>query len=483
MCLKWLILVVFSALSFSVSSQTVENNYRSFCASCHGKDMSGGMGPALNDQQWKHGADHQSITQVILNGVPRAGMPAFKKSLSAEDIRALTIFIQEQAHDARSQQRAETSLDQVFSAKGHHFKLEKLVGAPGELWGLDFLPDGDILVTQIDGVLWRIKGSKLHEIEGIPSVLRQGQGGLLDVRVDPDYANNGWVYLSYSEPKAGKSMTKVVRGIIKKDKWQSQEVVYQAPESSYGTMQHHYGSRIVIQGNHVFFTVGDRGVKEQAQNLHAPMGKVHRVTKDGKIPKDNPWADGKEALSSIWTWGHRNPQGMAIHPQTGEIWVAEHGPRGGDEINLLNKGNNYGWPTITYGMNYDGTPMTDKTSAEGMQQPKHYWVPSIAVSDIEFYRGNVFSRWQNHLLVSSLAKQEARLLTVSADNSVTADDLLFKGLGRIRDIAVDANGYPLVLLNNSGGGSVYRLVPVDPGKTENVNQEKSKKMDNGSTDS
>lgn len=456
MHIKYLLFLGLSAISCAAFGKTVDSNYRSFCASCHGKDLSGGMGPALNDNEWKHGEDHHSISRVIRKGVPKAGMPAFSKSLSSKDIRALTIFIQEKVEEKQSQPRATVSADS-FSAQGHQFKLEKVAEAPGELWGFDFLPDGDILATQVDGVLWRIRGGELHKVDGIPAVWRRGQGGLLDVQADPDYAKNGWVYLSFSDPESDESMTKVVRGKVKEDQWQLQEVVYQAPASSYGPTHHHFGSRIAIQGDYLFFTVGDRGEKTPAQDLQSPKGKVHRVTKDGKIPEDNPWAGSANGLDSIWTWGHRNPQGIAIHPETGDVWLAEHGPRGGDEINLLQKGKNYGWPVITYGMNYDGTPMTDKTAAEGMMQPQHFWVPSIAVSDIEFYRGGVFPKWQGGLLVSSLAKQEVRLLTVNERNEVTEDTLLFRGLGRLRDIMVDTAGFPYILKGNS----IHRLVPAE----------------------
>lgn len=468
----WLVLG-FALLGGSAFGETVESHYRSFCASCHGKDLSGGMGSPLNDNEWKYGSDHQSISRVIRDGLPKAGMPAFNKTLSSEDIRALTIFIQEQAHEAVSEKRSKASVDDTFSGNGHQFKLQKMAEAPGELWGFDFLPDGDILATQVDGVLWRIRDGELHKIKGIPSVWRRGQGGLLDVRVDPEHIKNGWIYLSYSEPKSDQSMTKVVRGKIKDDEWRMQQVVYEAPASSYGPTHHHFGSRIAFRGEHLFFTVGDRGEKSPAQDLQSPKGKVHRVTKEGKVPKDNPWANSKDGLDTVWTLGHRNPQGIAVHPNTGDIWVSEHGPRGGDEINLLQKGENYGWPTVTYGMNYDGTPMTDKTTAKGMKQPQHYWVPSIAVSDIEFYRGDVFPKWQAQLLVSSLAKQEVRLLRINDRNEVTDDTLLLKGLGRLRDIAVDMQGFPYML----NGDMVYRFVPAAEADDQKEDKEKQSRKE------
>ena len=205
----------------------------------------------------------------------------------------------------------------------------------------------------------------------MPAVWSRGQGGLLDVAVHPDYARTGWVYLSYSDPGPnGSAMTAVIRAKLDGHALTGIQQVFKAPAATYRTGQVHFGSRFVFDGQgHLFFSIGERGQKDDAQDLTRPNGKVHRVNEDGSIPADNPFVGRAGALASIWSYGHRNPQGLAQHPVTGALYDVEHGPRGGDELNLVEKGRNYGWPVITYGMNYDGTPMSDKTAAPGMEQP------------------------------------------------------------------------------------------------------------------
>ena len=208
---------------------------------------------------------------------------------------------------------------------------------------------------------------------------------------------------------------------------------------------------------HLFFSVGDRAHPGDEQDLSHPNGKVYRVYDDGRIPKDNPFVNRPGALPSIWTYGHRNPQGLAFSPVTGELWEAEHGPRGGDELNILHPGHNYGWPVITYGMNYDGTPITDHTAQEGMDQPITYWVPSIAASPIAFYTGNRFPQWKNNLFVGSLAAQELRRLVIEG-HAVTHQEILFKGIGRVRDVVNAPDGYLYIVLNQPN--RIERLAPA-----------------------
>lgn len=449
----WLLLPVLLSQQSLAAGLTVEQMYENFCSNCHGKDMSGGLGPALNDDVWKHGGSDEDITRIIKQGVSKAGMPAWEKSISDDDIRALVVLIRERGNSKNASAAANAD---TLTAAGHTFTLEKVAEAPGELWSMDFLADGRMIATQKSGKLWVFdKAGKPQEITGIPSVWDRGQGGLLEVRRHPDAAS-GWIYLTYADPAKG-AMTKVVRGKLDGNRWVEQQTIYEADSKFYGDAGVHFGSRLVIQGDYLFFTVGDRGQQDQAQDLSRPNGKIHRLHTDGRIPEDNPFVKEKEALPSIWSYGHRNPQGLALQPGSGNLWNAEHGPRGGDEINLVIKGANYGWPVITYGMNYNGTPITAHTHKEGMEQPEHYWVPSIAVSGIEFYTGDRFPSWRNHLLVGSLAKEQMRLVRIDGDK-VVADELLFQGQGRIRDVVNGPDGYPYVVMLRGTGG-IYRLVP------------------------
>lgn len=456
---------LFSA-PINAAPEKVEKLYRNFCSSCHGPQMQGAMGPSLVDDQWVHGASDEDIANVIKNGVPKKGMPAWRKSLSDAQIRALVILMRESA--AAQTGELQQSAAGVFEAAGHKFTLQKVAEAPGQIWSMDFLPDGRLVATQRDGKLWLFASAGAGQlVQDTPKVWHQGQGGLLEVAVHPQFAKNGWIYLTLSDPAANGAMTKLVRGKIDGSRWVQQEDIFLAPKDFYSQSGVHFGSRLVFAGEHLFFSVGDRGQRSLAQDLSSPYGKIHRVRHDGSVPQDNPFAEQakqKPHLASIWSYGHRNPQGLALPPQTQTLWAAEHGPRGGDEINLVNKGMNYGWPVISYGMNYDGSPLVDKTAQEGMEQPKHYWVPSIAVSEIDFYTGAAFPKWHNRLLVGSLAQQELRLLSVDGER-ITTDQLLFKGLGRIRDLADGPDGHPYVVLNNDSG-AIFRVQPVVEGGAE-----------------
>ncbi len=323
---------------------------------------------------------------------------------------------------------------------------------------MDFLPDGTVIATQKDGQLWLYKnGERLGPVRGTPKVSTAGQGGLLEVQRHPD-GNSGWIYLTLADRGGNGAMTKVVRGKLNGLNWVSEQPIFVAAPEFYSDADVHFGSRLIFQGGFVFFSIGDRVQQKLAQDLSFPYGKIHRLRDDGQIPQDNPFITTPKAIGSIWSYGHRNAQGMAVHPSTGDLWAAEHGPRGGDEINRIVKGANFGWPEVTYGMNYDGTPITAQTQREGMASPRHYWVPSIAVAEIDFYTGDQFPKWRNHLLVGSLAKQQLRLIRIEQE-AVADDTLLFEGLGRIRDVADGPDGFPYVILNGASG-AIYRLVPA-----------------------
>jgi len=258
----------------------------------------------------------------------------------------------------------------------------------------------------------------------------------------------------------GAAMTKVVRGRLREGRLVDLETLFEAPRALYVRGEVHFGSRFVFDGEgYLFFSIGERGQKDDAQDLSRPNGKVHRIHDDGRVPADNPFAKRAGAMPTIWSYGHRNPQGLAQHPVTGDLYDAEHGPRGGDELNRVLPGRNYGWPVITYGMDYDGSPITDLTAKAGMEQPVVYWVPSIAVCAIDFYTGDRFPRWRNDLLVSSLAAEELRRVVLDSGKS-TKQEVLFKGIGRVRDVVSGPDGLVYVAFN--GPDRVARLVPATP---------------------
>jgi len=442
-----------------IGTGEVEVLYRQQCASCHGQNLEGGLGGPLLGDNWDYIKDYEDMAAYIAAGNPEMGMPGFGGALSPPQIRSLVIYIKEKnalAEKAEDQRAEETN---TFTSELADFRVEDVIDGLTIPWSIAFLPSGDILITEKAGQLLLFQNGRLSDpIEGIPEVWNHGQGGLLDLALHPQYAQNGWVYLSFSATEDGrKGMTRIVRGRIKDGQWIDEETIFEVPEPMHNPSGVHFGTRLVFQDGYLFFSIGDRGRQGQAQDLTLPNGKIHRIHDDGRVPEDNPFVEVEGAFASIWTYGNRNAQGLAFHPETGQLWESEHGPRGGDEINLIEPGRNYGWPVITYGMNYSGTPITDKTAAPGMEQPKLYWVPSIAVCGMDFYRGDAIPAWRHQLFAGGLASQELHRLQIE-DGEIVADEIVLKGLGRIRHVLSGPDGHLYLVLN--GPGKVVRLEPV-----------------------
>lgn len=354
-----------------------------------------------------------------------------------------------------------SSRAEVIPSEKEQFKVEVVAEGLKNPWGLVALPDGRLLVTERPGTLRIIENGRLLDspVSGVPEVFARGQGGLLDIELHPDFASNGWIYLAFSDVKDGKSLTKIIRGRLKDNALVDQETIFEAPLDQYTPAAHHFGVRMEFDGKgFLYFAIGDRGKMENAQDLTNVKGKVHRIRDDGSVPKDNPFASRRDASATIWSYGNRNIQGMKIHPVTGDLWATEHGPRGGDELNRIEKGRNYGWPAITYGINYNGTPITDKTSAPGMEEPVVHWTPSIAVAGIDFYTGDAFPNWKNNLFVTALAHQKVVRVEIDANNRVTHQEILLERQGRIRDVRVLKDG--LIYLVYDEPGKIVRLVPA-----------------------
>ena len=372
------------------------------------------------------------------------------------NLRSFTLSDQPASHDGITRRFGFPAT--TLSALGHDFALEKVAEATSELWAMAFLPDGGIVATQKNGELLLFDGEQWRgPVRGTPKVWNRGQGGLLDVQVHPDYMRNRWIYLAYSDPDAaGNTMTAIVRGRIDDLTWVDAEPIFKAAPATYSGANSHFGSSLAIHGGYIYFSVGERLQPELAQDPSSPYGKIHRLHEDGRIPNDNPYMKQRNALASVWSLGHRNPQGLTVHPQTGALWSSEHGPAGGDEINVVRKGLNYGWPLVSFGKHYDGTLVSESPYRDGVEPPVHYWTPSIGVAQIEFYLGDRFPAWRNGMLVASLGRQELHLLRIEGEK-VTSDATLFQGFGRIRDVVTGPDGYPYVVLNNPNG-AIYRLV-------------------------
>lgn len=349
--------------------------------------------------------------------------------------------------------------DRVTQSEKQKFAVDTITNTLENPWGIAFLPDGRILVTERKGEIRVIKDDKLTEekIENVPAVYANGQGGLLDITLHPDYANNGWIYLSYAKPGEGGGATTIARTKLDGNKFTDFQELFSA--QPYVNSDVHFGSRIVFDGNgHIFFSAGERGTKENAQNLGNHLGKILRLNEDGTIPADNPFNNVIGVKSEIWSYGHRNPQGLVYDKTTESLWDVEHGPKGGDELNKVEKGKNYGWPVITYGINYDGTPITDITSRDGMEQPVHYWVPSIATCGMTFVTGDKYPGWKNNFMIGALALTHVARVEVENGKFVKEEKLLDK-IGRVRMIAQSPDGYLYVA--TEGPGMLLKLIPVN----------------------
>ena len=434
-----------------------ETNYKEFCAGCHGEKMD-----AFVDRKWKHGNSEQDLFKAIKVGYPDEGMPGFDSAFTDDEIHDLTDYIITGIKNVKRYEFTDKVTSNIFKTASLTIRLDTITSGLKSPWGMAFLPNGDILVTEKFGSLYRInKNKKRNFVEGLPEILAEGQGGLMDVILHPQFSKNNLIYISYSLPKKTEkgvlATTAIARAKLDRNKLTGLKNIFIA-EPFFRT-KHHYGCRMMFDKNgYLYFTIGDRGnEKEHPQSLSNDAGKVHRIKDDGSIPADNPFINTAGARPSIWSYGHRNSQAIDIHPKTGVLWEHEHGPRGGDEINIIEKGKNYGWPVVSYGINYNGTIITKHSTMEGMQSPAHYWIPSIGPSGMTFVEGDRYKGWKGNLLVGSLRFKYLNLCRLKG-NKVVSEEILFKNIGRVRDVRMAPDGFIYMSVENPG--IVYKLVPV-----------------------
>ncbi|NGY36642.1 PQQ-dependent sugar dehydrogenase [Flavobacterium sp. XN-5] len=338
-----------------------------------------------------------------------------------------------------------------------NYTLENIGGEIANPWGMTWLPDGSILVTEKSGILYHIKNNQKTEVKNVPEVYNRGQGGLLDIAVHPKYATNGWIYITFSSTEGGGEggNTKLIRAKLENESLVQIESLYKAMPNT--TKGQHFGSRIAFDNDgYVYFSAGERGEESvNPQDITRDNGKIYRLNDDGSIPKDNPFVGKAGAKEAIYTYGNRNPQGMVKNPATGEIWLHEHGPKGGDEINIVKKGANYGWPVVTYGIGYDGTTISKENQKPGIEDPIYYWVPSIAPSGMTFVTGDLYPAWKGHLLVGSLKFQYLELVKLKG-NTVIGRQKIATDIGRLRNVAQGPDGY--IYMGVEGKG-IVKIIP------------------------
>lgn len=324
-------------------------------------------------------------------------------------------------------------------------------------WGITWINNEEALITEKSGKILLLKNDEIVDsLSGVPSPYLNGQSGYLDIIKHPNYDDNGWIYITYSKKSGDGGSTTLARFKIDGNQATDWEDIYQTMPITSGPV--HFGSRIIFDNDgYLYFSTGERGVKENAQNLKNDMGKVHRLKDDGQIPEDNPFYNTTDAKKSIWTYGNRNVQGMVYDAENNLIYATEHGPQGGDELNLIKKGVNYGWPVITYGIDYDGSVISDLQEKEGMEQPLHYWTPSIAACGLLFYTGDKFPQWKNNIFAGALAKMHVTRIELE-DGKYKQEEKMLENKGRVRQISQSPEGYIYIL--TEGPGQVIKLSPA-----------------------
>ena len=478
--------LILAAPGTPVLAETVSNTWEQNCASCHAADGSGNNASSLLDDEWDTDGTDRGLYRSIDDGLKHLGMPAYAGALTPAEVWGQVVHIRELRDRARRAKNPvavpEPGTGELEDAAGTYatdrarFRLEEVpVDARGfeRPWAIDFLPDGRALVTERSGGLFVLGDGGTRRVEGTPEVWEHGQGGLLDVAVDPAYGDNGWVYLSFSASSGkqnGKRVgnTEFVRGKIQESggglRWVEQELIHRPNEADDGPQGVHFGSRFAFDGDgHVFLVQGERGRNELSLEVDNAWGKILRLNTDGSVPADGqPFADEPDAVRGLWTLGHRNPQALVVQPGTGRLYAVEHGPRGGDEINLVEPGHSHGWSDFAYSINYNGTPRGENApwhAENGYTEPVFYWLPSIAPCGAAFYSGNAFPGWKGDLFVTSLAKRELHRVRLTEDGKGVAErEVLLRGIGRLRDVATGSDGALWVLAEKPG--RVLRLVPA-----------------------
>jgi glucose/arabinose dehydrogenase/mono/diheme cytochrome c family protein len=452
--------------------------FNTTCAACHGANAQpGASAPSLLSPDFLSSHTDAQIVQAVTDG--KATMPSFKTLFFPDEIAQMPALLRIRGGIVNRKVGVVPDINgKLFNSQKASFKVETLVKGLNQPWGMAFLPDGRLIFTERSGQLRFMdkNGNASAPVKGTPAVFERQDGGMLDVALHPNFAKNGWIYLSYSTVAPGyqvqpgddtapnmapPTMTWVVRGKVNaNNEWVDQQVLFNPPADSYRNSADHYGSRFLFdRKGHFFWSMGERHDYQMAQNLASPLGKIHRLNDDGTIPKDNPFVHTPGALGSIWSYGHRNPEGLSFDPATGLFWETEHGPTGGDEVNIIEPGKDYGWGVATMGIE----PGIGRLHATGMTDPITFFNPSIGPSGIAFYTGDKFPAWKGNLFITGMVGQELIRMEIKG-RQIVSQETVIADYGRVRDVKSGPDGLIYVLLQNMNGdpkgGSIIRLVPV-----------------------
>jgi glucose/arabinose dehydrogenase len=461
---------------------TVTEVWKNECASCHGDKGQGASAPSLLTEEKFLEKHDRPFFDAIRNGPAGVQDHAFGGKKTNPEVWSLVVHLRELQRDDRNSRRPATELGKVYTSAHGSYKVEPVVDKGLKTpWSVEFIPGPleGMLVTNRGGALMLWRGGTLTRVEGTPKSQEVGQGGLMDVEAHPNFKENGWVYLAFADPGSGvaqgKTMTRVVRGHLKaeggKVLWTDQQDIFTAKPEHYINSGVHFGCKIAFDPKDpsiLFFGIGERGSGQHAQDLKRPNGKIHRVKDDGTIPSDNPFVSVKDAYPSIWSYGHRNPQGLRFD-LAGNLWDTEHAPRGGDECNLVKMGKNYGWPIVTFGIDYGDRPIsvpwielaTVKGEKPQVEMPVHRWLPSIAVCGLGVDPGTAFPGWKGDLLAGGLAGSVVDRLRMKVENGVgtmVEQETIVSGMGRVRDVTPGPDGTIYVVLNEPD--RIVRIVPA-----------------------
>jgi glucose/arabinose dehydrogenase/mono/diheme cytochrome c family protein len=455
--------------------------FNTTCAGCHGNSAAAGPNArALLSNDFLASHTDAQIVQALTDGLPGTPNHKFTTLFFPDEIAQMPALLRIRGGIVNRKVGPVPDINgKTFTSQKGSFKVETLVKGLNQPWGLAFLPDGRLIFTERSGQLRFMdkNGNASAPVKGTPAVFERQDGGLLDVAVPPDFAKTGWIYISYSTVAPGyvvqpgdeqapnmspPTMTWVVRGKVNaNNEWVDQQVLFNPPMDSYRVTADHYGSRFLFDGKgHFFWSMGERHDMQMSQNLASPLGKIHRLNLDGSIPKDNPFVHTPGALGSVWTFGHRNPEGLSFDPATGIFWETEHGPVGGDEVNIIEPGKNYGWGMATFGIE----PGIGRLHATGVTDPITHYNPSIGPSGITFYTGEKFPAWKGNLFITAMTGQKLIRMEIKG-REIVSQETLIADSGRVRDVKVGPDGFLYVLLQNMNGdakgGSIIRLVPAN----------------------